>query len=119
MEVTVGVDHDMDSLWDWLRRESDLRGHVHPKRESAQPGAMGGTLELVVMAASGGTAAALVRALTTWLVQRRSDVTLTVSTGPSGRTISMSSKRVKDPERLLREVLNSTHDQELSESAPD
>lgn len=41
----------------------------------------------------------LARSLSTWLGQRHSDLTITV-TGPDGRQISMSSWRIADPEEL-------------------
>lgn len=42
----------------------------------------------------------LVRAVTAWLVQRRSDVTITV-TALDGREVSVNAKRVADPEKLV------------------
>jgi hypothetical protein len=47
---------------------------------------------------------ALARSLSVWLVQRRSDLTVKV-TGPGGRQVSVSARRVADPEQLLRAVL--------------
>lgn len=63
---------------------------------------MGAPIELVVVLATATTAVAstLARSLSTWLVQRRSDLTVTV-TGPDGRQVSVSSLRVADPEKLL------------------
>jgi hypothetical protein len=67
---------------------------------------MGAPIELVVVLATAAVpvASALARSLSTWLVQRRSDLTVTV-TGPDGRQVSVSSRRVADPEKLLRAVL--------------
>jgi hypothetical protein len=67
---------------------------------------MGAPIELVVILATTTVpvVVALARSLSTWLVQRRSDLTVTV-TGPDGRQVSVSSRRVADPEKLLRTVL--------------
>lgn len=106
-DVRIAVDGDeLSSLRDWLSLEDGLRGRV---RLVDRPGAadeMGVATELVVVA---GVAVPLVsvlaRAVTTWLVQRRSDVTIKV-TAPDGRAVSLNAKRVADPEKLIREVLD-------------
>jgi hypothetical protein len=59
----------------------------------------------------------LARSLSVWLVQRRSDLTVTV-TGPDGRQVSLSSRRVADPEKLLRTVLEPVAPVPLDESTP-
>ncbi len=105
VKISLDVDGDAESLWDWLRQEPGLRGRTRTSHGAPRPGAMGGTLEMAVVAVVGGTATALVRALTTWLVQRRSDVTITVTTTPEGRTVSVSAQRTADPEKVLRSVL--------------
>jgi hypothetical protein len=105
--ITVdGNDTDAESLWDWLRHEPELRGRLHTGSVPAPDGAMGAPIELVVVLATAAVpvASALARSLSTWLVQRRSDLTVTV-TGPDGRQVSVSSRRVADPEKLLRAVL--------------
>jgi hypothetical protein len=68
---------------------------------------MGAPIELVVVLATATVpvASALARSLSTWLIQRRSDLTVTL-TGPDGRQVSVSSRRVADPEKLLRTVLD-------------
>jgi hypothetical protein len=73
---------------------------------------MGAPTDVVVQvgaALAGASAvwAALAKSLSVWLVQRRSDLTITV-TGPEGRKVSVSAKRVADPEQLLRSVLETT-----------
>lgn len=47
---------------------------------------------------------ALTRTLSMWLIQRRSDLVITV-TGQDGQRVSVSARRVKEPEKLLRRVL--------------
>jgi hypothetical protein len=112
MEARIAVDGrdlDRESLWDWLRCEPELRGRLRLGSSPAPAGTMGATAELVVQASAAlaGASAlwiALARSLTVWLVQRRSDVTITV-TGPSGRTVSVSASRVDSAEQILRSVL--------------
>jgi Effector Associated Constant Component 1 len=105
--ITVeGQDTDAESLRDWLRHEPELRGRLRTRSVPTPDGAMGAPIELVVVLATATipVASALARSLSTWLVQRRSDLTVTV-TGPDGRQISLSSRRIADPEKLLRAVL--------------
>jgi hypothetical protein len=101
---------DVEALWDWLRNEPELRGRVRLGSAPTPEGVMGSSSEFVVqvataMAGAGALWAALSRSLSVWLTQRRSDITVKV-TGPDGRHISLDAKRVADPEKLLREVLN-------------
>lgn len=96
---------ELASLWEWLRAEPDLRGHV--RMVPALPGGeeMGAVVEVLTVALGyGGAGAVLATSLTTWLRQRRADVTITVST-PEGRTVQLEASRVADPLPLLREVL--------------
>lgn len=118
MEARIAIegrDDDVESLWDWLRHEPELRGRLRIDRAASLEGAMGTATEFVVqtVAASGaGVMIALARSLSVWLVQRRSDLTVKVS-GPDGRQVSVSAQRISDPEQLLRAVLEPT----LSKSA--
>jgi hypothetical protein len=102
-----GHDRDMESLWDWLRHEPELRGRLRTRSAPTPEEAMGAPIELVVILATATVpvASALARSISTWLIQRRSDLTVTV-TGPDGRQVSVSSRRVADPEKLLRAVLD-------------
>ncbi len=120
-----GRDADRESLWDWLRNEPELRGRLQlSAAPTPTPGeAMGAPTDLVVqvsaaLAGAGAVWAALARSLSVWLVQRRSDLTITV-TGPEGRKVSVSAKRVADPEQILRSVLETTTPTVLSDPAAD
>jgi len=111
VEARIAIDgHDIDveSLWDWLRHEPELQGRLRIDSADAPEGAMGATTELVVQTAAvmagAGVMTALARSLSVWLVQRRSDLTVKV-TGPDGRQVSVSARRVANPEQLLRAVL--------------
>jgi len=104
----AGTDIDRAALWDWLSGDRDLRGRV--RRDTVpRAGEMGGEIEYVVSAVVGAGVvwAALAKTLAVWLVQRRSDVTITV-TGPDGRKTQVSAKRTTDPEAVIREVLDAT-----------
>jgi hypothetical protein len=104
--VVDGADADVESLWDWLRREPGLRGQVRMDGAAAPAGAMGVSVELVVAMSGAGAVAAVARSLSVWLEQRRSDLSVRV-TAPDGRKASVSARRVSDPERLLRSILGS------------
>ena len=118
-----GRDTDRESLWDWLRNEPELRGRLQLSAAPTPGGAMGAPTDLVVQvsaALAGASAvwAALAKSLSVWLVQRRSDLTVTV-TGPEGRKVSVSAKRVADPEQILRSVLETTTPMVLSDPGAD
>lgn len=97
---------DLPALREWLNAEPEFRGRVRVADGVAASDEMGVATELVVaVGAAVPVVSVLARTLATWLVQRRSDVTVTV-TAPDGRKVSLNAKRVKDPERLIREVLD-------------
>lgn len=82
-QIAVSADH-LFSLRDWLAAEDLLRGATAPLRSKPEQGQMGGAVEVLTVAlGSGGAGAVLVRSLCTWLVQRRADVTVTI-TAPGG-----------------------------------
>jgi hypothetical protein len=111
-----GAETQFESLWDWLQHEPDLRGRLSTRQAPAAEGAMGGSIEMVVAMTpvAAVVATALARALSTWLVQRRADLTVKV-TGPSGQQVTVSGRRVADPEALLRAVLERGHAEEGEE----
>lgn len=119
MHVTVAVNGDdnrvaLESLFDWLRHEDVLRGHLQFRPSTAPPGAMGVVDEaLIVMLGSGGAASILARSLTEWVKQRTSDVRLTL-TRPDGETISVDARRIRDPAALIDTVTRF-----VGEHAPD
>ena len=66
------------------------------------PGEMGAVTTIAVTLASTGTLTALAHALEVWLIQRRSDITLTVNL-PDGRDVTLDAQRIQpgQAERLL------------------
>jgi Effector Associated Constant Component 1 len=92
------------SLQDWLAGESRLRGRVSRERPAPKAGELGAFSDVLVAAlGDGGAIAALAGALATWLLTRRSKVTIKV-TGPDGRSVEVD-VRSRDVEALLRTVL--------------
>jgi hypothetical protein len=79
---------------------------------------MGAPTELLVVASAAGVMTALARSLSVWLTQRRSDLTVKV-TGSDGREVSVSARRVTDPEQLLRAVLEPVAQDSMSPLAKD
>lgn len=93
------------SLADWLNSEEALRGRVQPVRRVPEPGKMGTAIELLSVAlGSGGAGAVLVRSISAWLTQRRSEVSVSLKDA-DGREFQFSAKSVKmDPAEVLREA---------------
>lgn len=102
-QVEVPAD-ELFALRDWLAAEDSLRGLVSPLRPRPKPGEMGGVVDVLTVAlGSGGAGVVLVRALCTWLVQRRADVAVTI-TAPDGTHVQVDAKRAADPETIIREA---------------
>src|SRR5262249_32365934 len=87
-----------------LINEPDLHEYLSRTRPAVPPGSMGLDSEIVLAATGASVTGALVRSLTVWLRQLRSDVTIEV-TGPDGSKVSFSGKRVRNPKALLDAVL--------------
>lgn len=96
---------ELRSLLDWLGHEDALRGRVRLEPVFKQTGGqMGGWLEVLTVAlGSGGAGAVLTASLSTYLANRRSDVTLTI-TGRDGTVGELSAQRVRDVPELLDRV---------------
>ncbi|MBC3990919.1 hypothetical protein H8N00_18960 [Streptomyces sp. AC563] len=101
-----GADSDslLRSLRDWLSREDALRGRVALCPRPIAEGEMGGLVEaLVVSLGSGGAGALIVQSVSTWLGQRRSDVTVTIKAS-DGREVTVDARCVRDPQAIISEV---------------
>ncbi len=100
-------------LLDWLSGDEGLRGRAHLQDRPVREGDMGAVSEVVTVAlgsgATVGIVASLARSLTTWLTNRRSDVTVTV-TRPGGDSVEFSGKRVDaaDVLRRIQDLADST-----------
>jgi hypothetical protein len=91
------------SLLQRLRADDELHGKV--RRVTRAPGEteLGGALDFVEVALTGGTGIALLRALTVWLRMQRSDVKLSVQVGK--RKVDVEATNLRDVQPMLREVL--------------
>jgi len=116
VEVRIAVDGpdaDVESLWDWLRHEPELRGRIRRRSLPPPPGAMGSLTELVVESMVTGTIGALAgllgQSLSIWLTRPRarsgSRTTITV-TATNGQSVSLTTENAVDAERLLQTALN-------------
>ncbi|MFJ2650739.1 hypothetical protein ACIO1C_28975 [Streptomyces sp. NPDC087420] len=93
------------ALRDWLALEDVLRGRLEMRQSAPEPGHMGVALDVVAVAlGSGGAGAVLARSLTTWLIQRRTDVKVSV-VAADGRRVEVDVRRAADPERVIAEVV--------------
>ncbi|MFG2129296.1 hypothetical protein ACGFNV_16055 [Streptomyces sp. NPDC048751] len=103
-EPGVEAEKHLVSLRDWLAAEEALRGRVELLARTPHPGQMGAALDVLAVAlGSGGAGAVLARSLSTWLVQRRADVTVHVSRG-DGREITVEVRRTSDPQAVIGAV---------------
>lgn len=118
--AVYGHETDAESLWHWLRDEPELCGRLRVGSAPTSAQTMGVPIELVVVLATAATAvvSALARSVSTWLVQSRADVIVKV-TGPDGRQVSVSARRIADPETLLRAVLDGTDHPPVTGREPD
>ncbi|WP_157857969.1 effector-associated constant component EACC1 [Streptomyces durhamensis] len=92
------------SLRDWLAAEEALRGRVELPARTPRPGQMGAALDVLAVAlGSGGAGAVLARSLSTWLVQRRADVTVHLSRS-DGREVTVEVRRTSDPQAVIGAV---------------
>ncbi|QYN18875.1 hypothetical protein [Amycolatopsis sp. DSM 110486] len=99
-----GEDSQLRALREWLLREDDLRGCLELRNRPVGPDQMGGVLDLLaVTLGTGGAGVVLAQSLSTWLTQRRTDVTVTVK-AQDGREVSVDVRRALDPQAVIREV---------------
>ncbi|WP_405561966.1 hypothetical protein [Streptomyces sp. NBC_01180] len=97
---------ELASLHQWLAREDTLRGRVRIGQRPVGFEHMGAPADtLVVAVGSGGAVAVPARSVSVWLRQRRSDVTVEVSS-PTGETVSVTARRVRDAQAVIETVLH-------------
>ncbi|MEV4062196.1 effector-associated constant component EACC1 [Nonomuraea dietziae] len=98
---TVG---ELVSLTTWLQSQRELQGRVRAVTRTPGSEELGGGVELLTVAlGSGGVGVVLARAVTVWLTNRKSDVSITVTS--ENRSVTVEAKRVADALPLLEEVL--------------
>lgn len=64
----------------------------------------GGTTDLIVTLATSGTLTVVANSVRVWLTQRRSDLTLEISS-QDGTKRSLTARKIKDPHAFAREML--------------
>ncbi|MER6274392.1 hypothetical protein ACFY0B_44105 [Streptomyces sp. NPDC001797] len=108
LELTVSGDDaetHLLALRDWLTLEDVLRGCLELRGSAPESGHMGAALDVVAVAlGSGGAGAVLARSLSTWLIQRRADVKVSV-VAADGRRVEVDVRRAADPEHVIGEVV--------------
>lgn len=108
LELTVSGDDaetHLLALRDWLTLEDALRGCLELRGSAPESGHMGVALDVVAVAlGSGGAGAVLARSLSTWLIQRRADVKVSV-VAADGRRVEVDVRRAADPEHVIGEVV--------------
>jgi hypothetical protein len=119
LRVSVADDPDaLQSLFEWLLLEDELRGHLRLEPSgSGTGGEMGGLLDVLTIAmGSGGVGAVLARSLSTWLTHRRADVKVTFR-GPDGRSFEVDTRLDRDDHlpTLMREIRQLTESPEQQE----
>lgn len=98
------AEQHMRLLYDWLALEDELRGRLRLCYRPVAEGEMGGVLDvLTVTLGAGGAGALIARSVSTWLSQRRADITVTVK-APDGREVTIDVQRIQDPLAIIREV---------------
>jgi membrane-associated two-gene conflict system component 1 (EACC1) len=94
---------ELGALERWLRADPGLRGLVRRERATPGPDDMGALGDVLVATLGGGGAiTALAASLSTWLVARRGQVSIKVSSGDRQVEIDIKSP---DAEALLRTIL--------------
>ncbi|MDI6104377.1 hypothetical protein QLQ12_37880 [Actinoplanes sp. NEAU-A12] len=88
VSLVDGQPDDLYSLFDWLQRTDELRGHVKTQSRRPESHEMGGAVEVLSVAlGSGGAGAVLISVLTTWLQARRARICIEVTHAESGEII--------------------------------
>jgi hypothetical protein len=104
---TARPDTELEDLRSALRADPDLRRlGVEPRVAPAEPGAMSGLLDgLVVVFGAGGLGVTLAQGLGNWLANRRSTVRLKVTAGDRSVEIDVTQARdIREVVALLGEI---------------
>lgn len=104
IRVTDASGDGLRELASWLSDDDDLRGRVKVVRGPIGETELGSLPELLTVAlGAGGAGTALVAALRTWLLTRRTTARITVEA--EGRSVSLDIQTVGDVTPLLEQIL--------------
>lgn len=117
MDIAIRT-HDEDpdaleSLYDWLRADSELAASVSERRAAPRPGELGSLTDaLIVAAGSGGALTAMAPLLKSWILRpRNAHVVLRIETSPNGkRSVTLDADRVRKED--IDEILAALKDVE-------
>lgn len=102
---------ELGSLYVWLQRDDELRGHVKAVTGSPKPGDMGGVTEtLTVALGSGGAGAVLTATLSAWLSTRRTKISVAVTTGGKTTSIEIDAANAAAAAQLFRTALDAANE---------
>jgi hypothetical protein len=104
--VGEGAATELSALYEWLRREPDLRPIVSFKNIAPAPGTLGLDGVLIAAVSGGGALSVLAASLKTFFtLPRRSDLHLVFKT-PGKESITLDAKNLRDGEgpELIREA---------------
>lgn len=109
VEIRVGGGDDaaeFPALYEWLRGERALAGMVNLVQRVPEGDELGGVFEMLTVAlGSGGAAAVLAQALTTWIRTRHAGVTITVTSATGRLTLDADGVNRDDVMPILQEIL--------------
>ena len=109
MEALISVDpiSELESLQDWLARESEFSGRVRLIGQTPVSGQLGSTADVLsVTLGAGGPLSVVAASLRSWFAQpRRSDVRIVVRRADGG-SVEIDAKRVGDVDKLLEQTLS-------------
>ncbi|WP_433723274.1 effector-associated constant component EACC1 [Nocardia sp. CA-129566] len=101
---TSGSPDDLLQLLDWFRHDDALRGRVVPRAPQIHEGQLGEIYEVLQVAlGSGGLATALAVSLRTWLINRRSNIKISLTRDSDGVTVEVDAQRA-DPDELIDKI---------------
>jgi hypothetical protein len=124
MQVTISIDgtdsaEELRSVYTWLSREDDLRGHLRPVQRPPEPGTLGSVLQTLIVTLGPGSAAATASAIVTWLRYRTNDIVVRIAR-EDGTSIELAAKRVRgsDPAATAEVVASLSRTLGSHENAP-
>lgn len=109
VSVIIETSAELESLYEWLVRDPELRGQVSPKLAAPKSGKLGAVLEsLIVVLGPGGVATALASVLISWLRRRVGEVHMKITVDDTSVEIDGKNFRDMDAkgfQRLIDDIV--------------